>query len=42
MHISQTETHEILSEKGMFQLSAERERSLTGAIHPSIYHFKSI
>lgn len=36
MHISQTETHEILSEKGMFQLSAERKRSLTGAIHPSI------
>ena len=33
MHISQTETQETLSEKGMFQLSAERERSLTGAIH---------
>ena len=38
MHISQTETQETLSEKGMFQLKAERERSLSGAIHHIASH----
>ena len=33
MHLSQTETQEILAEKGMFQLSAERVRSQSGRRH---------
>ena len=30
MHLSQTETQEVLAEKGMFQLSAERVKPLSG------------